>query len=64
MTLYPRIKNFGDILLQPIIDSEGLRQSESFYCKNNPSEAVITPQHVTAIIITFIVYFYNNLEIF
>ena len=64
MALHPRIENFRDALPQLIIDSEGLRQSESLYCKNNPSEAVITTQHVTAIIIIFILYFNNNLEIF
>jgi len=64
MALHPRIKNFWDILLQPIIDSEGCPYSESLHCKNNPSEALITTQHVTAIITTFLVCFYKILKIF
>ena len=44
MALHPRIENFWDALLQPIVDSEGLRWSESLHCNSNTSEAVITPQ--------------------
>ena len=56
MVLHPRIENFWDALLQPIVDSEGLRCSESFQGKNIHSKAVITRQHVNVIGIPFLVY--------
>ena len=46
MALHPRIENFWDALLQPIVDSEGLCCSQSLHCNSNTPKAIIAPQHV------------------